>query len=165
LGETPFRVNRETPSWFEIASFGGLGFGGNMVFKRELFARGFRFSERLGLGARLDWGEEFYAFFSIIADGHAIAYVPPAVVRHDPAPTTSARRSRLRRRSAAYLLMLWFEEKPFRRNVAAYALESLRHRRPPWRRADGGVTPANRVQMLGAALGGSILYLRSRRDA
>src|SRR5216683_4146174 len=41
-------VDRDTPDWFEIANFGGLGSGGNMAFRREAFAIWPGFDVRFG---------------------------------------------------------------------------------------------------------------------
>ena len=164
LGDSSFTVNRSTPSWFEIANFGGLGFGGNMVFRRSLFENGFTFRESLGAGVRLSWGEEFYAFFSLVKAGHGIAYVPEAVVRHEPAVKTLGGAAKARRAGAAYLTMLLVEEPDFRRATSRYTVDVLRRRRPRWRRADSQDDQANRLQMMKAAVGGPLLYVRSRSE-
>jgi len=164
LGETPFRIDRDTSSWFEIANFGGLGFGGNMVFRRELFEAGFHFRESLGAGSLLGWGEEAYAFFTLIRRGHRIAYVPEAVVRHGDPETTAgsaAKRTAERRFSAAYVFMLFVEEPGFRRRTGRYIAQAFRRQQPPWRRYRPQ-TPALRRRMLRAAFSGPLLYLSNR---
>jgi len=43
-------VDRETPHWFEIANFGGIGAGANMTFRRSSFERWGGFDERISSG-------------------------------------------------------------------------------------------------------------------
>jgi glycosyltransferase involved in cell wall biosynthesis len=163
LGPRPLRVDPSTPYWFEIANFGGLGFGSNMVFRRGLFDLGFRFRESLGPGERLDWGEESYAFFTIIRAGHGVAYIPEAVVRH---PTRveghAARTVRARRHSAAYIYMLMAEEPEYRGRTIRYLGDVARGHRPRWRRAGRDAPMPRALPLARAALSGLPLYLRSR---
>jgi glycosyltransferase involved in cell wall biosynthesis len=163
LGGQARMVNRDTPDWFEAANFGGLGFGGNMAFRRQLFTDGFRFRESLGAGTPLGVAEEAYALFTIIREGHTVAYAPDAVVRHDEpqsAEERDARESAYRRGLAAYLFLLFVEEPEFRRRTARYVLDALRHSPRAWR-ADQA-TGRSRLRLLTAACAGPALYLRSR---
>jgi O-antigen biosynthesis protein len=162
LGEVPFRVDRTTHGWFEMANFGGIGVGPNMAFKRALFQAGWGFRESLGLGAGI-LGEEHYAFFTIIHAGHAIAYMPDAIVRHDyPTTMPALRRKRFRilRGGAAYMLMLLVEESDFRRCTLRYMWEAARGSRRAWRRGDVDERLSNRLQLLAAASAGVPLYIR-----
>ena len=166
LGATPFLVDRATPAWFEIANFGGLGFGGNMVFKHELFDAGFGFRESLGAGAPLGAAEELNAFFRIIRDGHRVAYVPEAIVRHDEPNNQGSRRAQEidgARRYSAYLSMLLVEEPEFRGRTSRHILEALGRPPRPWRRTDATAREAGRLRILAAACGGPLLYLRAKR--
>jgi cellulose synthase/poly-beta-1,6-N-acetylglucosamine synthase-like glycosyltransferase len=163
LGEISFRVDRSTPEWFEMANFGGVGVGPNMAFRRTLFEHGGGFRESLGLGEGI-LGEESYAFFTIIRAGHAIAYLPDAVVRHDYPTTMPAlrqKRFRILRGSAAYMLMLLVEEPEFRRNTIRYMWGAARGTPRSWRRGDAHERLANRRQLLAAAAAGVPLYVRS----
>lgn len=165
LGNDAFAVDYTTPSWFELANFGGLGLGGNMAFRRSLFEDGFRFRESLGAGAVLQGGEELYAFFTLIREGHRVAYVPDAVVRHgEPTTPTEQKAEEIAgaRRYSAYLSMLFVEEPEFRLRTARYIAEALRRPRRPWRRVEPQAREANRLRVLLAACGGPLLYLRSR---
>jgi cellulose synthase/poly-beta-1,6-N-acetylglucosamine synthase-like glycosyltransferase len=164
LGEVPSRVNRSTPGWFEIANFGGVGVGSNMAFRRELFEGGWGFRESLGPGAGIP-GEEHYAFFTIIRAGHAIAYVPDAIVYHEYPRTASAlerRRYRILRGGVAYMVMLLVEEPEFRHDTMQYMWEAVHGTRRVWRRGDASERLGNRVQLLAAVLAGVPLYLRAR---
>jgi O-antigen biosynthesis protein len=163
LGKVPLRVDRANPEWFEMTNFGGIGVGVNMAFRRELFESGWGFRESLGLGAGI-LGEEHYAFFTIIRAGHAVAYLPDAIVRHDYPPTEAALR-RLRFRilqgGAAYMLMLLVEEPEFRWVTLHYMWQAARGTRRPWRRGESSERLGNRLQLLVAASGGLPLFLRA----
>jgi glycosyltransferase involved in cell wall biosynthesis len=166
LGEAPFRVDRMTPCWFEMANFGGVGVGPNMAFRRALFEAGWGFRESLGPGGGIP-GEEHYAFFTIIRGGHTIAYVPAAVVHHRyPATIDALRRRRFRilQGGAAYMMMLLIEEPEFRRDSLRYLAGAIRGTRRPWRRTHADAAFATRAQLLGAACTGPALYLRSRLE-
>jgi len=163
LGQVPLMVDRKTLGWFEMANFGGVGVGGNMAFRRALFETGWGFRESLGSGAGIP-GEEHYAFFTLIRDGHAIAYLPDAVVRHDPPTTISGlrrRRSRILRGTAAYMAMLLVEEPEFRRDTLRYMWEAARGTRRAWRHGDAGERLGTRLQLLAAVAAGVPLYLRT----
>jgi glycosyltransferase involved in cell wall biosynthesis len=164
LGEVPFRLDWTNPYWFDMANFGGVGVGPNMAFRRALFQAGWGFRESLGLGGGIP-GEENYAFFTIIRAGHAIAYLPDAIVHHRyPATITALRRRRFRilRGAAAYMVMLLVEEPEFRRDTLRYMAEAVHGTRRPWRRGHADVRLATRLQLLAAACTGPPLYLRSR---
>jgi cellulose synthase/poly-beta-1,6-N-acetylglucosamine synthase-like glycosyltransferase len=169
LGATPFRVDRTTPDWFERANFGGVGVGPNMVFRSVLFESGWGFRESLGLGnGERPLGEEDYAFFDLIREGHTVAYIPEAVVYHQrPASMSELRlkRRRLARGSAAYLVMLLVEHPEFRRRTLRYAFTALRRRRRPWRRGPIDAHFLSRRELAAAALSGPLLYWRGRRAA
>lgn len=161
LGEVAFRVDRTTHGWFEMANFGGVGLGSNMALRRALFETGWGFRESLGLGAGIP-GEEHYAFFTLIRDGHAIAYLPDAIVHHDyPATmgTLRRRRSRILRGTAAYMAMLLVEEPEFRRDTLRYMWEAARGTRRAWRPGAVSERLGNRLQLLAAVPAGVPLYL------
>src|SRR4029453_9111348 len=93
LGEVGFRMDRNTPRWFERTNFGGVGIGTNMAFRRGLFDWGWGFRESLGPVAGLP-GQVHYGFVTIVRSGHGISYVPEAIVH----PTYPATGAELRRR-------------------------------------------------------------------
>ena len=169
LGDTPFRVDQTTPHWFERANFGGVGVGSNMVFRSLLFEHWSGFRESLGLG---EWerplGEEHYAFFTLISEGHVIAYLPDAIVYHDPPASMSElrlKRRRLVRGSAAYLVMLLVEHPEFRMQTLRYAFTALRRTRRPWRRGGVDAPFLSRRELAAAGLSAPSLYWRSRRSS
>lgn len=53
-------IDRDTPYWFEISNFGGLG-GGNIAFRREGFNLCRGFHEAFGKGTQLMFDEEHHA--------------------------------------------------------------------------------------------------------
>lgn len=168
LGETPFRVGRETQDWFERSNFGGVGRGSNMVFRRALFDAGWGFRESLGLGAAIPGGEEHYAFFTLIRAGGTIAYLPDAVVYHGIPATMAAvgrRRKRMLRGAAAYVVVLLVEEPDYRGAALRYARQGTRSERRSWRAGDASMRFASPGQRLGGAFMGLLLYLRSRIPA
>jgi cellulose synthase/poly-beta-1,6-N-acetylglucosamine synthase-like glycosyltransferase len=166
-GDAPFHVDRTSPEWFEQANFGGIGIGANMAFRSGLFEDGWGFRESLGIGkGERPLGEEHYAFFTLIKEGHVIAYLPDAVVYHDaPASMSDLRlmRRRLVRSSAAYLVMLMFEQPEFRMQTVRYAFTALRRKRRPWRQGGMDAPFLSRRELAGAVLSAPSLYWRNRR--
>jgi cellulose synthase/poly-beta-1,6-N-acetylglucosamine synthase-like glycosyltransferase len=165
LGEVPLRVDRSTVGWFELANFGGVGVGGNMAFRRTLFEQGWAFRQSLGLGAGI-LGEEHYAFFSLLRAGHAIAYLPDAVVHHDYPATMSElreRRFRVLQSGAAYMLMLAVEEPEFRRETLRYMWQAARGTPRQWRPGHATRRLGNRRQLVVAIVAAVPLYARTFR--
>jgi len=80
---------------FGIATFGGLGLGSNMAFRRAACAGKRIFDERLGRGAPFEIAEENYAFAFLLSKGYTVVYLPDAIVFHPPQipPTSSKRRA------------------------------------------------------------------------
>lgn len=167
-GLGPRQVDRETPFWFELANFGGIGNGMNMAFRRSAFESWPGFDERLGRGALIDGGEEHYAFFLLLEAGHLVVNTPYAVVRH-PFPRDM---KRLRERhlrdlasATAYISFLFAEHPRYRAAVIKYVLEALGGTRREWRGQAAGPRPriVSRCRMLLACLYGPLLYVRSCR--
>lgn len=129
-------IDRETPHWFELANFGGLGTGAMIALRRSAFESWSGFDERLGRGAPLDGAEELKAYFSLIELGHRVAYTPRAVAMH-PAPASLADlRDRIMNSAAAasaYMTLLVFEFPAHRREVLNYARQALRGQPREWR--------------------------------
>ena len=160
-------VDRDTPHWFELVNFGGLGSGAMLAVRRSVFSSWQGFDERIGRGARLDGGEELLAYFLLVAAGHRVVYSPAAVARH-PAPASL---KELRRRvlkdaatGSAYLTLLLAEYPKFRRKAMSYATEALRGKRRAWRSQAAAprdaVAPLWRVRLAWAT--GPLLYARMR---
>jgi O-antigen biosynthesis protein len=160
-------IDLSRPDWFEMTNFGGVGTGNNMAFRRRAFDIWSGFDARLGRGARLEGGEEDYAFFSLVNAGYRVIHAPNAVVRH-PAPATldELRRWRLRNITtvASYATMLLFEARAHRGKIVRYAIEGLRGKRRSWRESAGGgaLTGVPLWQCALALFRGSLLYVSTR---
>lgn len=161
--------DRATSGWFALACFGGVGDGGNMAFRRELFTQGLAFDERIGRGRLLDSGDEHVVFAALIGRGHRIVHVPEAVVRHPSPPTPAlqvARRYGDLRASISHLLFVWFQFPVHRAEVLRFLARAVARRilpapsAQPSRRAAG----LSRRQAVAAVFGGLRLYWRARRE-
>ncbi len=136
--EGSIAVDRDSPSWFELTNFGGIGNGTNMAFRRIAFESWPGFDTRLGKGAPLPGAEEHHAFFSLVKRGFKVVYTPHAVVQHpffrSSRPTDETRRRYLDILSAAtgYLALLWFEEPDYRWSLLRYAARRLLGLKSPW---------------------------------
>ncbi len=141
----PLVVDRETPYWFEICGFGGIGAGCNMAVRRAAFEVWPGFHERTDRGTPVFGGGEQHAFFSLVSRGFRVSYTPHAVVRHPFPPTMDVLRARFLRdltASTAFFTMMLVEEKGHRRSTLRYLLEAMRGKERTWR---GTVTRRPRV--------------------
>ena len=75
-------VGRETPDWFGMANFGGLGLGMNFFVRRSAFDLVGFFDERLGRGSPIYGGEEQDFLYRILDAGYRVATCSDCVVRH-----------------------------------------------------------------------------------
>lgn len=160
-------VDRETPGWFEIANFGGLGDGSNMAFRRTVFDVWPGFDEHLGRGTVLSGGEEHYAFFRLIERGYRVVYNPEAVVRHPYPNTVQEFRNRhlnVLATASAYIIRLAVEHPSCWKALARYVFECLRGTSRPWmRRAEKvGIGIVPRWLSLLAMSRGPWIYVRSK---
>lgn len=158
-------VDKRTPQWFEICSFGGVGHGGNMAFRRSVFEAGFRFNERTGRGTPVNANDEHYAFMKMVDADHSIAYTPSAVVRHAwPATMRSWQEWQLENlsSSAAFLTMLAVEARGHRLATLKYILDALLGTRRKWRPSAGRVRVLSRRREVIALARGPLLYLLGR---
>lgn len=141
----PLVVDRETPYWFEICGFGGIGAGCNMAVRRAAFEVWPGFHERTDRGTPVYGGGEQHAFFSMVSLGFRVSYTPHAVVRHPFPPTMNDLRRRYTRdltASTAFFTMMLVEEKRHRRSTLRYLWEAIRGTERTWR---GTVTHPPRV--------------------
>ncbi|MGH9524929.1 MAG: glycosyltransferase family 2 protein [Terriglobales bacterium] len=131
-------LDRQTPNWFEMANFGGIGIGMNMAFRREAFRLWPGFDERLGRGAAVPGNEEHHAFFSLIDRGWRVIYTPSAIVHH-PFPSTweEFREQQLETLSCGfgYLTFLLRNEPRYRGELLRFAFRRLRCKAANWRHA------------------------------
>ncbi|WP_109484525.1 glycosyltransferase [Occallatibacter savannae] len=100
-------ISDRDPHWFEMAAFGGIGFGANMALRKSACPPGKFFDERLGRGAPFEIGDESYAFAAMLSRGRSVAYIPSAIVHHPPLTRFELKREA--RNSFAYWLLLFSE--------------------------------------------------------
>lgn len=157
-------LNNKNPQWFEIATFGGLGLGSNMVLRKPACGPRKIFDERLGRGAPFQIAEENYAFASLISRGHTVAYVPSAVVSHPPLRRAGVEQET--RNSIAYSLLLFGEFPKERLALLQFLFRRLRGKPLTWPRdpqGPGDVISSTWQIKLRAGLSAIWLFLRSRK--
>jgi glycosyltransferase involved in cell wall biosynthesis len=159
-------VGPDHPEWFELTAFGGIGPGCNMAFRRSAFARWRGFNEKLGRGTPIHGGDEHHAFFSLVALGFSVAYVPGAVVHHPLPPTMSdlyRRYSGDVSATTAYLSLLLAEESGHRMKTLRYMMSGLRGTPRKWRNQSANRPRLlSRAQKVAAMIEGPLMYLRGR---
>lgn len=160
----PVRVigNRD-PQWFEMATFGGMGWGAGMAVRRSACTVWKGFDVRLGKGAPLRIAEESHAFASLLALGYRSAYVPGAIVRH-PVKPWDARQEAVN--SFAYWMLLFCEFPGHRLDLIRFLTRRLRGKRIKWARfsqAPGQIVTSGWRVRIRAVVHGTLLYLRSRK--
>jgi len=159
-------IDLQTPHWFEIANFGGIGTGGNLALRRQAFNVWPGFDERLGRGAPLPGSEEHHAFFELIDRGYRVIYTPQAVLWH-PCPRTwdelRTRYLKMVASAAGYITLLFVEEPRYWRATLRYVGGVLKGTSRTWR--SPGLTSRPRIvprwRALLACLLGPALYVRS----
>jgi glycosyltransferase involved in cell wall biosynthesis len=157
-------LSSKDPKWFEIATFGGLGLGGNMALRKTACSGLHVFDERLGRGAPLHIGEETYAYARLLSRGYSAVYVPSAVVFHP-----SLRRDSLEveaRNSIAYWLLLFSEFPDRRADLLRFVFRRLRRQRLSWPRQNqepGEIITSSWRLKLKAGISGTLLFLQTRK--
>lgn len=156
-------ASNHDPQWFEMATFGGMGWGANMAVRKSVCSVWKGFDVRLGKGAPLRIAEESHAFASLLALGYRSAYVPAAVVYH-PVKPWHAREEAIS--SFAYWLLLIFEFPGHRLDLIRFLTRRLRGKRIAWPRdpqVPGQIISSGWGFRIQAALAGILLYFRSRK--
>lgn len=165
-GTKGFSVDRDTEDWFERAHFGGVG-DGNMAFRRSLFDAGLTFEERIGRGRLINGGEEHYAFFSVIAGGHRIAYSPYARVFHpEPARARDASRKAIED-CGAYVSFLLARHPRYAPRVVRFLAQAALAKARPWRPAEASPPQARlgRKEKASAFWRGIRSYWQAQRES
>jgi cellulose synthase/poly-beta-1,6-N-acetylglucosamine synthase-like glycosyltransferase len=160
--ERPSRsLSNQDPLWFEIANFGGLGFGTNMALRKE-YCRGDRFfDERLGRGAPISIAEESHAFTRLLSSGYHAVHVPAAVVLHPDKPRDVQMEATT---SFAYWLFLFFNFPSHRSDLLRFLGRRLRRKPLSWPRdpqGPGEVISSGLWVKLKATIAGLFLFLRA----
>lgn len=159
--------DRETPNWFALACFGGIGDGNTMGFRRRAVVDLGGFDERLGRGRLLEGGDEHVAFMSLIAAGYRVNYAPDAAVRHPMPATPLLRRARLirdLRASIAYMLFLWAEFPAHRGDIIFFLCRAVMKRLSRFGQPSSDPIRLPRMQALIAMLSGIRVYWKARQE-
>ncbi len=155
-------LSRDAPKWFEIASFGGLGIGCNMAFRKCCCSGPEFFDERLGRGTPLRIGEENCAFASLLSQEYAVVHLPAARVYHPEKPWDVVLESAC---TIAYWLLLYERFPANRFDLLGFLLRRIMKKRPSWKleeeESDGIVSSSRRAQMK-AFLVGIELFWRAK---
>jgi len=153
------------PEWFGIATFGGLGLGSNMAFRREACAGQKLFDERLGRGAPFEVAEENYAFAFLLSKGYTAVYLPDAIVFH---PSPASRGIRQNARNAIAFSMFLFSEFPGHRlDLLRFLYRRFRHRPLAWPRDTpnpGEIITSGWRVLIAASFSAALLFLRVRKS-
>jgi len=157
-------LSNKDPDWFGIATFGGLGLGSNMAFRRQACVGHQIFDERLGRGAPFEIAEENYAFAFLLSQGYTAVYLPDAIVFH---PAGNAPNIRQEARNSIAFSMLLFSEFPRRRlDLLRFLYGRLRKKPLTWPRdtPDPGeiITSGWRV-LLQASFDAALLFISARK--
>lgn len=155
-------VSKAVPRWFEIANFGGLGYGTNMAIRKNLRPAATFFDVRLGRGAPIWIAEENYAFAQLIAAGYTAVHVPAALVVHPVKRRNIPDEATI---SFAYWLLLFFEFSGHRRDLISFLSRRLRRKPLTWPRdpdGPGEIMSSGWRLKLKAAIAGLALYLKTR---
>jgi glycosyltransferase involved in cell wall biosynthesis len=130
-GKPPRLLTSRSPLWFEIATFGGLGFGTNMVVRKSLCAGDQLFDVRLGRGTPIRLGEESHAFASLLKRGYSAVHVPQAIVIHPSSPRDVQLEASS---SMAYWLLLFVESPDHRGDLLRFLFRRIRRVPLSWDR-------------------------------
>jgi cellulose synthase/poly-beta-1,6-N-acetylglucosamine synthase-like glycosyltransferase len=164
LEQSPRILSNRDAHWMEIATFGGLGLGANMAFRKRALPTQRFFDERLGRGAPFEIGEESYAFAWLLSRGYGAATLPSAVVYHPPLSRTSIEREA--RNSFAYWLLLLAEFPGQRLNLLRFLIRRLRGKPLDWLRnpqGPGDIVSSRWRILLPAAIKGLWLFIHTPR--
>ena len=156
-------LSNHDPQWFEMATFGGMGWGSNMAVRRSVCSTWKGLDVRLGNGAPLRIAEESHAFASLVALGYRAAFVPAAVIYH-PLKPWNAQQEAIS--SFAYWMLLLCEFPGHRVDLVRFLTRRLRGKRLTWPRdpqTPGQIISSGWRVRLKAGLAGTLLYLRSRK--
>lgn len=160
--QIPRILSDQDPHWFEMAAFGGIGFGANMALRKTACLPANFFDERLGRGAPFEIGDESYAFASILSKGHRVAYIPSAIVHHPPLTRFSIDREA--RNSFSYWLLLFSKFPGQRLTLLRFLAGRLCGKKLDWPRnpqEPGEIVSSRWGLKLKAALKGLGIFLRT----
>jgi glycosyltransferase involved in cell wall biosynthesis len=158
-------LSDKDPLWFEIATFGGLGLGGNMALRKSACAGWQVFDERLGRGAPLQIGEETYAFAQLISRGYTAVNLPRAIVHHPPMTRYSIENEA--RNSFSYWLLLFSAFPDHRADLIRFLSRRLWRKPLSWPREPqepGDIIKSGWRVYIKAGISGLVLFLRTPKN-
>ncbi|MGE5114415.1 MAG: glycosyltransferase family 2 protein [Acidobacteriaceae bacterium] len=155
-------VGYETPDWFGMAVFGGLGRGSNFLVRRSALQRLGGFDERLGRGTFLHASEENIFLFRVIDAGFRVASSSRSCVHH-PVCSTGVDESPFRAiaASTAIVAMVAVEHPRYLFKLASYIWGAIRRKPQPWRHRPARLFEgmASPWEVYAALLSGPFIYL------
>ncbi len=155
-------VGKDTPDWFGMANFGGLGLGSNFFIRRAAFHLVGGFDERLGRGSFINCWEENDFLFRIIDAGYRVATCSDSVVRHRILnPDVSHGFFLTGAAATSIVAMLAIEHPRYLPQLIRYVWEAAIRRPRPWRVRSSRLfdNPASRWTMYSALASGPFIYL------
>lgn len=161
-GRSPLLISQEVEEWFEVATFGGLGWGSNMALRRAACVSPKIFDERLGRGAPFQIAEENYAFAKLLSRGHTVAYIPAAVVNHPPLKRSNIEQEA--RNSITFWLLLFSEFPEQRIALLRFLIRRLQRKSLRWPRdpqGPGDIINSGWGVKLKAGFTGLFLFLKT----
>jgi glycosyltransferase involved in cell wall biosynthesis len=157
----PRTLSNGDPEWFEIATFGGMGLGSNMAFRKSACPQPM-FDVRLGRGAPFEIGEESYALARLLSNNHKAVYQPSAVVFHPPLSRDTIEHEA--RNSITYWLLLFKEFPEQRISLIRFLIRRLCHKPLNWVRdpqEPGEIVTSRWRVLLKAGMQALWLFLRT----
>lgn len=162
--QEPRTLSNKDPEWFEIATFGGLGLGSNMAFRRSACAGGAIFDERLGRGAPFEIAEEHYAFALLLSRGGIAVHLPDAIVFHPVGKQGDIKHEA--RNLIAFSLLLLAEFPDRRIELLRFLFRRMRRKPLTWPRDSpdpGEIITSGWLVLVQATLSAVLLYIRTKR--
>jgi glycosyltransferase involved in cell wall biosynthesis len=153
-------LSNHDQQWFEIATFGGLGYGTNMALRKSACPGISVFDLRLGRGTPIRIAEESRAFASLLSRGYLAVHVPAAIVVHPPQSRNVEQEATS---SMAYWLLLFLESPGHRLDLIRFLYRRVRRIPLSWERDPrdaGDIVSSGWRVYLKAGFGALRLFLR-----
>ena len=155
-------VSGQSPDWFGMANFGGLGLGSNFIIRKSAWETVGGFDERLGRGSPLHCSEENDFLFRLLDSGMSVATRSQAIVRHPtPRPCNAEERIRSIASATVTVSMLAIEHPRHLLKLAKYLWGALTRKPQPWRDRPAHLfdNMASRKTVYSALARGPFIYL------
>ena len=157
-------LSNKDPEWFGVATFGGLGLGSNMAFRRSVCIGRKIFDERLGRGAPFEIAEENFAFAFLLSQGYTTVYLPDAIVFHPSQAPSNIKQGA--RNSIAFSMLLFTEFPGHRIELLKFLYQRLRHKPLAWPREapdPGEIVSSGWWVLVVACFSAALLFLRTKK--